>query len=106
MGFGLSFNGLVSYAVSVLSGRQHRLEKFKKNLEIEEKSKYINTRYNVNLVQDVLHLDAEAAHQFIIKNPMPIEFVAQATALEMKIWIRETYKNRNQTKSSPSRNSR
>jgi len=106
MGFGLSFNGLVSYAVSVVSGRQSRLEKFKRNLENEEKSKYINTKYNVLLVQDVLKLDAEAAQQFILKNPMPIEFAAQATALEMKIWIREAYKKMNQPKSSPSRNSR
>lgn len=83
----------VSFVAEKLSKRSKRLYHFQKDFYKWEEEKFIATKYTPELVASQTHLTGDTIAYFINANPMPYDFARAASDLEIKIWIREQYKD-------------
>jgi hypothetical protein len=91
-GFGIVSEGLISRWVGNLTGYNKRLKHFQKKLKEDEKQKFIGSRYNMKLVAELTGLEGDSAAHFMYAYPMPYDYARAATDLEIKMWIRNNYK--------------
>lgn len=92
LGFGIAFEGLIGKAASRLTGREKRIQRFKKAFISGEQQKFIATKYTTARVSRLTGLEGEAINQFIYAYPMPYDFARAASELELNMWIWNNYK--------------
>lgn len=89
---GVGVDGLFTSLAYWISGKGKRNKNFVKTMLRNEETKYITIRYSVLLVRQQTGLTEEDAIKFIQENPMPYDYARTATDLEMKMWVREKYR--------------
>lgn len=93
-GSGVGMNGLIGGAVQKISRSYKRNKKFKAEFKKSEEDKFIDTRYTGVLVSSLTGLPSEGdtLAAFMNTYPMDYDFARHATDLELKMWIRDNYK--------------
>ena len=89
---GGGFTGLIGGAVQKISRSYKQKKKFQKNFQNDEQQKYIDTRYTPQLVTTLTGFTGDTLATFMNTYPMEYRFARSATDLEMKMWIRDNYK--------------
>jgi len=90
---GLAVNDLFSSIAQHFSYKDKLRKKFKKNFEEDEEQRFIDTRYTQKLTHDLTGLTGEELAKFMNTYPMSYGFARSATDLEIKMWIRDNYKD-------------
>ena len=85
-------SGLISELALAISGKKKYYKRFAAEMTMLEELRYSTIRYTPGLVTAQTGLDDSAANAFIIKHPIPAEFVRAASELELKMWVREQYR--------------
>jgi hypothetical protein len=89
----LEMTGPVSYLADKISGNSKRAKKFKNDFKTDEQQEYIDTRYTPALVSSLTGIkDEDSLAHFMNSYPMEYQFARQASDLEMKVWIKDNYK--------------
>ena len=91
IGFGISFSGLIGKMASKLTGREKRVQNFKRRFNQGEQDKFIATKYTLPLVTKTTGLTGDDALIFMDHFPMPYEFARTASDLELQMWVRNNY---------------
>ena len=89
---GLAVDGLIGSAVQKMSRSYKQNKKFQENFKKDEEQKYIDTRYRPELVTAVTGFTGDTVAVFINAYPMEYDFSRAATDLELRMWIRDNYK--------------
>lgn len=89
---GGGFTGIIGSAVQKISRSYKQNKRFKENFEHDMQQKYIDTRYTQPLVTSLTGLTGDTVVLFMNTHPMDYAFARAATDLELKMWIRSTYK--------------
>ena len=74
------------------SKRAKRTYQFQKNFAAGETEKFIDTRYTPELVTELTKLAGDSIGYFMYAFPMAYDFARTATDLEIKMWIRDNYR--------------
>ncbi len=98
-GIGVGSSGLVSELALIVSGKRKAARRLEEEMLFLEGLQYSNIRYNANLVASQTGLPDSAAEAFIVRNPIPNEFLRAASEAELKMRIRETYRQELRTDS-------
>lgn len=93
MGFqlGAQWTGLISNVALLASGKKKAYRRLAKEMEYLERTHYSSIRYNADLVSALTGLDDRGASEFVMRNPLPDEFLQQASELELRMYIRDLY---------------
>ena len=89
---GGGFTGLIGGAVQKVSRSYKQKKKFKENFIKDEQQKYIDTRYTPQLVSTLTGFSGDTLALFMNAYPMEYKFARTGTDLEMKVWIRDNYR--------------
>ena len=81
-----------SFIAEKLSRKSKQLYKFQKNFNIWEKQQFIDYKYNKELVQKMTNLTGDTLGYFMNAYPIPYDLARATTDLELKMWIRNNYK--------------
>jgi len=95
-----SLGSPVSWVAEKLNKNSKQIFKFQKNYNYWEDQKFIDTRYTQELVGQLTRLTGDSIAFFMNAHPIPYDFARAASELELKIWIREQFKEwqkKNQT---------
>ena len=87
-----AFVSPVSALAEKFSKKAKRTYAFQKEFEQGEVDRFIDTRYTTKLVAQMTGLTGDSAAAFMYANPMPYEYARNASDLELKMWIRSSYK--------------
>lgn len=90
---GGGFTGLIGTPVQKMSRGYKQNKKFKENFKRDIEQKYIDTRYTRELVSSLTGLNGDTLSMFMNVYPMEYSFARTATDLEIKMWIRNNYKD-------------
>ncbi len=82
----------VSMLAEKLLKKQKRLFAFQKEFHRAEDQKFIDSRYTPELTAEMTKLSGDTLAHFMNENPMPYEFSRAASDLEIKMWIKDVYK--------------
>lgn len=83
----------VSAIAEKFSRKAKRTYQFQKDFAAGEIEKFVDTRYTIELVQSQTGLkDGDSTAHFMNSNPLPYDFARTASDLELKMWIREHYR--------------
>jgi hypothetical protein len=66
--------------------------RFQKEFTAGETEKFIDTRYSPELVNELTGFTGDTIGHFMYAYPMPYDFARTATDLEIKMWIRNNYR--------------
>lgn len=91
-GFGVGVGGVVSELATIVSGKRKQARKFEKAMLELEAEQYADIRYTRNLVTSQTGLQDTAAERFIVRHPIPNDFLQVASELELKQRIRDMYR--------------
>ena len=89
---GIQLDGFFSNLALIISGKKKRYQKFKAEIERNEREDFSSIRYTPAVVTRVTGLEDSAAVVSIKQNPMPRNFLVAATELEFLQWIRDRQK--------------
>jgi hypothetical protein len=81
-----------SAIAELFSKKAKRVYQFQENFYNGEIEKYIDTRYTPALVTKLTGLTGDSIGHFMYAYPMRYDFARNATDLELKMWIRSSYK--------------
>ena len=84
--------GLIGAPVKKMSRSYKRNKKFKENFKNDMEQKFIDTRYTPALVTSITGFTGDSVFVFINSYPMEYSFARAASDLELKMWIRNNYK--------------
>lgn len=90
---GLALDGIFTSLAYKASGKGKRNKAFAKQLEEDNKMRFTQARYSKELVANLTPLRGDSIALFIEQNPIPYEFVRSAKDIELKMWVRQRYKN-------------
>ncbi|GAA4459529.1 hypothetical protein GCM10023093_00650 [Nemorincola caseinilytica] len=82
----------VSAIAEKFSKKAKRTYQFQEDFANAELQKFIDTRYTPDVVTSVTGLTGDSIGYFMYAYPMPYEFARNATGLEIKMWVRDNYK--------------
>lgn len=82
----------VSALAEKFSKKAQRIYQFQEDFVVAEQQKFIDTRYNPTMVSAITGLTGDSVAYFIYAYPMPYDFARTASALEIKMWVRDNYK--------------
>ena len=82
----------VSLIGDKFSKRRKRAYAFQKSFNYWENQMFIDSRYTPELVNRMTGLTGDTLAHFMNANPMPVDYARTATDLELKMWIRNNYK--------------
>jgi hypothetical protein len=91
-GFGVSASGLIGSMAQKMSKSYKRNKKFKKTFKKDMEQKYIDTKYAPGLVTALTGFTGDTLAVFMNAYPMEYTFARASTDLELKMWIRNNYK--------------
>jgi len=89
---GGGFSDIIGSAVQKMSKSYKKNKAFKETFKKDIEQKYIDTRYKPELVFSLTHLTGDTLAIFMNTYPMDYDFARAATDLEIKMWIRNNYK--------------
>ena len=89
---GIGADGLVSELALWASGKKKYYRDFAKEMTMLEDMRYASIRYTTDMVMAQTGLSDSAASIFIVKHPIPDDFVRDASELELKMWVRNQYR--------------
>ena len=90
---GLGCSGCIGWLADKITGNSKKQKQFKKTFASEDQQKFIDSRYTVELVGRLTNLtDTSSIITFINVFPMDYSFARAATDLELKAWIRSSYR--------------
>jgi predicted PP-loop superfamily ATPase len=89
---GIGTTGLISDLALGISGKKKYYKRFAAEMTMLEEMQYSSIRYTTSLVVAQTGLTDSAAAAFIVRNPIPLDFVRVASELELKMWVREQYR--------------
>lgn len=87
------FASPVSALAEQFSRKAKRVYQFQKDFQERELNRFIDTRYTPELVTTLTHLTGDSIGYFMYAYPMPYDFARTASDLELKMWIRDSYKS-------------
>ena len=90
---GGGFSGLIGAPVQKLSKSYKQNKKFKENYKKDQEQKFIDTRYTPELTSALTGFAGDSLAVFMNTYPMEYKFARTATDLELKMWIRQNYKD-------------
>ena len=86
------FNSPFSAIAEKFSKTSKRTFQFQKDFIAGETEKFIDSRYTPELVNKLTGATGDSVGHFMYAYPMPYDFCRTATDLELKMWIRSSYK--------------
>ena len=86
------FNSPVSAIAEKFSKKAKMAYQFQQNFYAGETEKFIDTRYSPEMVGNLTGLTGDSIGHFMYAYPMPYDFAREATDLEVKMWVRNNYK--------------
>ena len=89
---GGGFSGLIGGPVQKMSRSYKQNKRFKENFQRDMEQRFIDTRYTAALVTTLTGMTGDTLIFFMNTHPMDYDFARHATDLELKMWIRETYR--------------
>lgn len=89
---GLGVNNLFSSLAYAVSKKHKQNKAFKAEFKNDEQQKFIATRYTAALTGSLTGLAGDTLARFMNTHPMDYSFARRATNLELKMWIRDNYK--------------
>ena len=90
---GIALDGLFTSLAYKVSGKGKRNKAFARQLAEDNKVRFTQARYSKELVANLTPLRGDSVTLFIEQNPIPYDFVRSAKDIELKMWVRERYKN-------------
>ncbi len=90
---GGGFSGLIGAPVQKMSKSYKQNKKFKENYKKDQEQKFIDTRYTPELTSALTGFAGDSLAIFMNTYPMEYKFARTATDLELKMWIRQNYKD-------------
>lgn len=81
-----------SAIAELFSKKAKRTYQFQEDFARSELNKFIDTRYTPDLVTTVTGLKGDSIGYFMYAYPMSYAFARAATPLEIKMWVRDNYK--------------
>ena len=90
---GGGFTGLIGGPIQKMSKGYKKNKRFKENFQKDIEQKYIDTRYTPGLVSALTGFAGDTLAIFMNSYPMEYTFARTATDLEIKMWIRNNYKD-------------
>ncbi len=90
---GGGFSGLIGAPVQKMSKSYKLNKKFQENYKKDQEQKYIDTRYTPELTTALTGYAGDSLAIFMNTYPMEYKFARSATDLEIKMWIRQNYKD-------------
>lgn len=82
----------VSALAEVFSKKKKQRLRFQKEFYRMEKERFSDTRYTPDLVAQLTQLEGDTLAQFMNHYPMPYDYSRAASDLEIKMWIRNNFK--------------
>jgi len=82
----------VTLLADKLSRKSKQIYRFQKSFNYWEDVKFIESRYSPELVQQMTGLKGDTLAYFMNTNPMPYDYARVASELELKMWIRDHYR--------------
>ncbi len=82
----------VSAIAELFNKNSRRIFEFQKNFHAGETEKFIDTRYNPEIVEKLTGAIGDSIGHFMYACPMPYTFARTASDLELKMWIRDSYR--------------
>ena len=92
-GTGVGVDGLISSLAEKFNKNYKDNKKFRAAYKNDVEQKFIDTRYRPELVTSLTGLKGDSLIMFMNYHPMDYLFARVATDLEIKAWIRSTYKD-------------
>lgn len=86
------FNSPVSAIAELFSKKAKMAYEFQKAYVVDEENRFIDTRYTPSLVTKLTGLTGDSMAHFMYAYPMPIMYAREASDLELKMWIRDSYR--------------
>lgn len=83
----------VSFLADRLSPSRRALFRFQKDYKRNEEGRFVDSRYSPELTATLTGLSGDTLAYFINSYPMPYDYARNATALELKAWIRANYRD-------------
>ena len=90
---GVTFYGLFTEMAARISGQKKKDKHFLRVFADAEEQKYIDLRYNPEVVMSTTGSSYDSAVSFIYRYPMEYAFAREATSLELLMWIRNNYRD-------------
>jgi CarboxypepD_reg-like domain len=90
---GGGFSGLIGGPIQKISRSYKQNKRFKKNFNDDLQQQFIDTRYTPALVNSLTRLTGDTLLFFMNHYPMEYDFARRGSDLEIKIWVRENFKN-------------
>ena len=90
---GVSVSGLIGAPIQKMSRSYKKNKKFKESFKKDEEQKYIDTRYTPQLVGAITGFGGDTLAMFMNTYPMEYSFARAASDLELKMWIRDNYRD-------------
>lgn len=91
-----------SALAELFSKRAKRTYQFQQNFIAGEIEKFIDTKYSPELVTAITGLTGDSIGYFMYAYPMPYDYARNASNLEIKMWVRDNFKNWIKKKSTDS----
>jgi hypothetical protein len=91
-GFGVSVGGVLSELALLATGKKKDVRRLQEEMLYLENLQFTSIRYNPALVSAQTGLNDSAATAFVVRNPIPSDYLRVASELELKMRIRETYR--------------
>lgn len=82
----------VSAIAELFNKNSRRIFEFQKNFHAGETEKFIDTKYNPEIVEKLTGATGDSIGHFMYAYPMPYNFARLASDLEIKMWIRDSYR--------------
>ncbi|MBX2906107.1 MAG: carboxypeptidase-like regulatory domain-containing protein [Taibaiella sp.] len=90
---GLGCSGCFGWLADKITGNGKQAKKFRKGFVSDDEVKFIDSRYNLEVVALLIDLkDPDSIATFINHYPMEYDFARAATELELKAWVRANYR--------------
>lgn len=86
------FASPVSALAEKFSKKAKQVYRFQKTFTATEREKFLDTRYNPEVVISITNLTGDSVGHFMYAYPLPYDFARTATDLELKMWIRTNYR--------------
>lgn len=89
---GGGFSGVIGSVVQKMAKSYKKNKEFKETFKKDIEQKYIDTRYKPGLVTALTGFTGDTLAIFMNTYPMDYDFARTASDLELKMWIRNNYK--------------
>lgn len=86
------FNSPVSAIAELFNKKARMAYEFQQTFANDEMNRFIDTRYTKEMVKKLTGISDDSLGFFMYEYPMPYEFARNASDLEIKMWVRDSYK--------------